>query len=34
MYEHAFIFVINFLKMWTIEILYDALMHKIEFGRV
>jgi hypothetical protein len=27
-------FLINFLKMWTIGILYNALMHKIEFGRV
>jgi hypothetical protein len=34
MYEHAFILVINFLKMWTIGILYNALMNKIEFGRV
>jgi hypothetical protein len=33
MYEHACIFVINFFNIFIIGILYNALMHKIEFGQ-
>jgi hypothetical protein len=33
MYEHAFIFVINFFNIVIIGIVYNALMHKIEFGQ-
>jgi hypothetical protein len=32
MYEHSRVFVINFFNIFIIEILYNALMHKIEFG--
>jgi hypothetical protein len=33
MNEHAFIFVINFFNIVIIEIVYNALMHKIECGQ-
>jgi hypothetical protein len=33
MYEHAFIFVINFFNIVIIGNVYNALMHKIEFGQ-
>jgi hypothetical protein len=33
MYESAYIFVINFFNIVIIEIVYNALMHKIEFGQ-
>jgi hypothetical protein len=32
-FKDAHIFVINFFKIWVIEILYNAIMHNMEFGQ-